>query len=182
ILHSADKADRLVDGTLVGSGAVSHRQGKPVTQAEAALVPKRHRVPVARLQDHELVRGTAVDEVPRAPRTALFLDRANHGKAATSVDPLSANGRDRGGHRALRVDGAPAEEPVAIASHRDESGHGVDMAKEHHLARAIPPVTDDVTGLIAAGGKTHAAHSRYQPLAECALLRRWARNRQHFLQ
>src|SRR5437868_12767782 len=118
----------------------------------------------------------------RATRAALLLDRAYHREAPAGPDGLARDGRDGGSEWTLGADGAAAKQAITIAAHRDEAGHGIDVAEQQHFLGTTPPEGHDVADLVPPGGKTHAAHPRDQPLAERALLGGWARDGEHLLE
>src|SRR2546429_970272 len=182
VLNLPDEGDGPVGRALVGPGAVAQRLREPVAELETALVAERDRVPTARFEDHQLVRGTAAHQMARSARAALLLDRADDGEAAPGAGRLPGYRGDGRRQRALRVDRAPSEETVALAAHRDESGDRVHVPEEHDLARSAAPEGDHVARFVPTRGESHAAQTCDQPLAQLALLRRQAGDLHHLLE
>src|SRR2546430_10429453 len=116
VLNLPDEGDGPVGRALVGPGAVAQRLREPVAKLEAALVAECDRIPSARFEDHQLVRGTAAHQMARSARAALLLDRADDGEAATGAGGLPGDRGDGRRQRALGVDGAPSEETDAFTA------------------------------------------------------------------
>src|SRR5438067_390479 len=182
ILQPSHEGDGSVGRALVGPGAVAQRLRKPVAKLEAALVAQCDRIPSTRFQDDQLVGRAAAHEMARSARAALLLDRADDGETAAGAGGLPGYRGDGRRQRALRVDRAPSEETVALTANRDESGDGIDVTKEQHLARSAAPEGDHVARFVPTRGESHAAKTCDQPLAQLALLRREAGDRHHLLQ